>query len=566
MTATTTRLERLAPWIAGLLLALPTLLAYYPPMTDLPFHEAQIAILRNFHDTTRFPPGLYLRNLGEPNQLFHMVGWALSYVVSTRWAVKLLVAAAVVGIPASASHLARHIGSSPIAALVVAPMALGWLFSWGLVANLVGLATLLAVLPALDRLGADPTPRRAAVAAVWTVLLYFAHMAMMFVYAGAAIGLAVLHPWSWRRSPLRLSPVLAGLALSFLQTRLHARFVTLSEKAVPSVWHPVPHKVVQVPYILLPAADRVVTTSMFVLCLFVIVAFFWLRTRERASAAEPLPEVGRFERIRRQALSHRWEIFSVVGFIAYLAFPLTLNSATLIYQRWFPPAFAVLAVAAAPRDLWSRAARVARFGAFVLPLATLLVCWPSFVDADRQFHFLDRLLPQIEPGSAVAILDLGPGDPTRTYSLGTAGGRVLATRGGRISFDFSNSSIAPAALSNEYQWQGPLVRLGFDSWSFRPAHDLKLFRYVLARTQDPNLAYLVTYVLRDDCRLIDSSGEWLLFESEKPVAPLLSQAPKMEHPPPEQLRELATKVLDGARSAPLVPQEPDPNVPSGPRF
>ncbi len=543
--------------MAGLLLATPVLLAYYPPMTDLPYHEAQIALLRYFDDAVRFPPGLYRRNLGEPNQLFHILGWGLSYLVSTRWAAKLIVAAAVLGIPAAAGRLARHIGSSPLAALVVAPMALGWLFSWGLIANLLGLASLLALLPVLDRLGREPTPARVAATVAGTALLYLAHMAMMFVYSGASLALAVLYPWSWRKSPLRLAPLVAGGALTFAQTQLHTRFVTLSEKAVPNLWHPVLHKITRIPYILLPASDPVVTSSMLVLCVLVVGAFFWLRARERRGAAVRAPAEGsRLERARRWTLAHRWEVFAAVGFLAYLAFPLTLNKATLIYQRWFPPAFAVLVVCAAPADLWTRAARVARIGAAALPAATLFVSWPSFADSDRQYRLLDRLLPQIEPGSAVAMLELGPGDPMRTYSLGPSGGRVLATRGGRLSFDFSNSSIAPVALASEYQWQGPLVRIGFDAWSFRPGHDLKLFRYVLARTNDGNMAQIVTYALLGDARFIDASGEWLLFESLKPVVPVRSGAMKMEHPAPEQLRERVKQLIEGNPSAPPVPPEP----------
>jgi hypothetical protein len=190
--------EAVAPWAAGLLLAIPILIAFYPPMTDLPFHEAAIAILRHFGDRSMFPPGLYRYNLGEPNQLFHMTGWALSYVVSTRWAAKLVVAAAVALVPVCAARFARHVGASPLAALVVAPIALGWLFSWGLVANVLGIAALLAVLPLLDDLAREPTPRRAVAAVGGAVLLYFAHEAMLFVYGGAALGLALLHRWSRR--------------------------------------------------------------------------------------------------------------------------------------------------------------------------------------------------------------------------------------------------------------------------------------------------------------------------------------------------------------------------------
>src|SRR5947208_8079063 len=77
---------RWAPYVAGVLLALPVLIAVYPPMSDLPFHEAGVSILRHFGDTEMFPPGLYFRNFGHPNQLFHLSAYALSFLMSTRMA------------------------------------------------------------------------------------------------------------------------------------------------------------------------------------------------------------------------------------------------------------------------------------------------------------------------------------------------------------------------------------------------------------------------------------------------------------------------------------------------
>jgi hypothetical protein len=575
MAAGSQRVEALAPWVAGLALACPVLLAYYPPMTDLPFHEGAIGVLRHFDDAARFPPGLYVRNLGEPNQLFHMLGWALSYVVSTRWAVKLVVAAAVVAIPVSAARLARHIGSSPLAALIVAPMALGWLFTWGLVANLLGLAALLATLPGLDRLGSAPTMRRAAHALGATVLLYFAHMAMMFVYSGASLGLALLHRPSWRGSALRLSPLLAGVVITLGQARLQRRFLTPAQVELPRLWHSVLHKIERVPYIVLPAADTWVTIGMLVLCVAAIGGFLWLRGRERRAAGpsgvfEGTSNVppSRLARVQAWGLAHRWDLFAAAGFVAYLLFPMTLRGATLVYQRWFPPAFAVLAVAAAPRDVWIKAARIPRLAAFALPLATLMVSWPSFADSDRQYRMHEALLSTIEPGSAIAILELGPGDPTRTFSMGPSGGRALATRGGRLAYSFTDSAISPVCIARKYQWQEALLRIGFDSWGFRPDHDLKMFRYVLARTNDGHIAEAVAFALLGKAKLLGTSGEWLLFESRQPTVSLLSRPVPMEDPPPEQLRDTVAKLLGQTPQAPPIPPEaaPDPAAPNGQRF
>jgi hypothetical protein len=557
------RLESAAPWVAGALLAAPSLVAFYPPMTDLPYHEASIGLLRHFGDPSYMPPGLYELNLGEPNQLFHLLGWLLSYGVSTRWAVKLIVAAGVMAVPVCAARFARHAGASPLAALVVAPMALGWLFSWGLVANLLGLAAFLGVLPVLDAFAANPT-RRGAIASVGAaVLLYFAHEAMLFVYGGVALALAVLQPWSRAKTALRLVPFAAGVAIAVAQAKYQVRFMTPAVRSMPTFWHSPWHKLRHVAYIVLPVTDTVVQVAMLVLCVVAIGAFFWLRAQERAGTPPTQPERGvRVGRARAWALRHRWELFAGACFAAYMAFPLTLNGATLVYQRWFPPGYAMLALVAAPRDLWTRAARVARFALPTLPVATLLVAWPSFADSSREYAALEDLLPRIDLGSAAADIDLGPGDPTRTYSLGPASGRILATRGGRLGYAFTDSSVSPVVVARRYQWNEPLVRIGFDSLTFRPEHDFHRFRYVLVRVADPKLAALATFALEPEARYVAEAGEWLLFESRLELVPLRSRDVFVYGPPPETLRERLARLQapqeEPARSTPeaagAVPQ------------
>ena len=564
MTGGQKRVEDWAPWVAGVLLAAPVLLAYYPPMTDLAFHEGVIGLLRHANDPEMVPQGLYRMNLGEPNQLFHMTGWALSYVISTRWAVKLMVAAAVGALPVSAARFARHVGASPLAALVVAPMALGWLFSWGLITNLIGLSALLATLPVFDRLAAEPSARRAAAAFGATVLLYFAHMAMMFVSSGVSLGLCVLQPWSWRKLPLRLSPLALGLVITVAQLRWQKHFMTPTVYALPTLWRPLKVKLREIAYIVLPATDAVVQFSMLGLCVLTIAFLFWLRTRERRQAGHPAPPApGRLDRVRSWGLQYRWEVVAATGFLAFLTFPVALNGATLVHQRWFPPAFAILAMVAAPRNLWTRQARTARIAAFVLPVATLLVAGPSFVDSNREYKALQPLIDRIAKGSAVAEVDLGPGDPSRTYSLGPADGRVLAERGGRLVYAFTDSSVSPMVLRRKYQWNESLIRVGFDSWRFSPAHDLKRYRYVMIRTQNPGIKWMASFALAQEATLVAEEGEWALFESKLDLLPLLSPDEMLPEPKPETMRDRVHQIQEALRDRPDAPQVEVPPEKSG---
>jgi hypothetical protein len=353
------RAENLAPWLAGLLLAIPILVSYYPPMTDLPFHEASIGILSHLGNTAMLPPGLYALNLGEPNQLFHMLGWPLAMALGSRWAVKLVVAGAVVAIPVCAGRFARYVGASPLAALVVAPMTLGWLFTWGLVANLLGLAAILAMLPVLDRFEEAPSLRGGARVVGALVLLYFAHEAMMLVYFGAVVLLAAIHPLSWKKTLLRLMPLVVGVAIVEAQFNWQKHLLSPAIKGVPFLWDWPLHRLVRIPYIILPATDDVVQLGMLGLCIMAVGSFLWLRARERRLdtapreadvAAEWAPR-SRLERAQTWGRRYRWELFALGSFTAYMVLPLTFNGATLVYQRWFPPTFATFVLIAAPRDL-----------------------------------------------------------------------------------------------------------------------------------------------------------------------------------------------------------------------
>jgi hypothetical protein len=569
MNARHIRIEAIAPWVAGFLLALPTLVAFYPPMSDLPYHEAAIGILRHFGDTSMFPRGLYRYNLGEPNQLFHMAGWALSYVVSTRWAVKLVVAATIVAIPPCAARLARHVGASPLASLLVAPMAIGWLFYWGLIANLIGLAALLAVLPTLDRFARAPTTRGALRASSAVLLLYFAHEAMMFLYAGAALGLALVYPWSRKGTSLRLLPALLSAVVTVGQAKWQLRYMSATVGAVPRLWTSFGYKLRAIPNLISPASDKAVLWAMSSLCGIALAALFWLRARERRSLPGAKPDMPGLGRVRSALLAYRWELLAVACLGAYFAFPLTLNGATFVYHRWFPPGFAVLVIVAAPRDLFVREARIALVALPALPMGTLLIAWSSFADSSRAYVALEPLLGRVELGSAVAGLELGPGDPSRTFSLGPAVGRILATRGGRLVYAFTDSSISPVVTAKRYAWDESLIRVAFDSYAFRPAQDLYRFRYVLVRAGNPSLAVLAIRAMMPEAEYVAGVQEWLLFRSRVPVRSLLSRDFWLYGPPPEAMRDRINALVAAQREADkqagAEPGSPDETQRSPPR-
>jgi hypothetical protein len=143
---------------------------------------------------------------------------------------------------------------------------------------------------------------------------------------------------------------------------------------------------------------------------------------------------------------------------------------------------------------------------------------------------------------------------------------VLSERGGRLAFAFTDSPVSPVIIPKPSRWNESLLRLGFDSWAFRPAHDFRSFRYALVRTSDPNVAALAQLTLAPEGRYVATAGEWVLFESTLPVVPVTSRPVLMPDPMPEQLRDRAARIVDRMGGVPTVTvpaeQQPDPSAPN----
>src|ERR1700677_2057246 len=107
------------PWALGALVALPYLVVRSPPMGDIAFHEAGVALLRHLGDARFAPPGLYQAPRAEPTQLFPLLAYALSFLVPTHTACNLVVAAAAMSLPVGAGRLAKHLSLSPWVAAAV---------------------------------------------------------------------------------------------------------------------------------------------------------------------------------------------------------------------------------------------------------------------------------------------------------------------------------------------------------------------------------------------------------------------------------------------------------------
>jgi hypothetical protein len=536
----TSRAEQLAPWVVGALFALPVLIAKYPPMDDLPLHEASIGLLRHWGDARFAPPTLYALNLGHANQLFSFLVLFLAYAVPIGWASKLVIAASVVALPVAAAHFADHVGASRWTALLVAPVGMGWLFFWGLIQNILGLVALLWLLPSIDRFASSPTWRGALKVCGAMVVLHFAHQAMQLVACAALVLCSVGMPWRTKPMVLRTVPALFCIALAFAANRYSWRFAGPRHlRQPPFQWYPFPHKVVGIPGVLFGGYEPYIRNLVMLLALVPVV---WLIVGRFQSNSGSVRTVG--------GRLHRWrfELLAFVLLAIYLAGPSNVRSTTLVYHRFLPPAWAILAVCA---GIHSRAMNRAAVRALctALPTATLLIAWPSFADSNRVYSDLEKVIDRMDIGSSVLALNLGAQVPHRLWNPLVAMGHVVAVRGGRSLFDYTHSPVSPVTQRAEKQWGATLDRIEQRSVHFCPDWDFTLFRYVLIITPAPALAAGIEMVFKNDAHLAAQSGTWYLFESNLPLVPVDADEPQMPTPHPPSLQKLLLDLAEDLRRA-----------------
>lgn len=516
------RREALACAAVSVALGAALLAPRYLPMTDLPQHEFMVGALRGLGDPARFPPELYARNLGHANQLFHVAGWALSSVLPVDRACQLLAAATVAGALLALQRAAHAAGKSPWVSLLAAPVALGMMFRWGLIANLVGFALYVAALPAMERHVARPTARSAATVSLAGLALYAAHNAAPF-YVGAT-----LVPWALvfaRRDGLRglamrlapLVPVALAVVVGYLRFRAGMTRGFLTMTAMDSRWL---LRWPDLPANILGLGDLARTLPPLALA---AVAVALLRMA-------PAPDVKTFGAAdvpdAPPLWAHRYALLAAVMFAQYAVWPYGVSGSGLLYQRFLPPGLAALLLALAPAA-GARTSVLARAAAAVVPCAVLFAQLDDLVACHRGYAELDPIVAAVAPGSPVASLNFTEA-PASMALFNHAHAHLAASRGGRTSDLMATLPHMPVVYRPGTARERQSRRIALNPMRFAPADDLRQFRYVLARVPDADFGRALAFVLREHAALRAQSGRWLLFESRYPVAPLAAP----EAPPP----------------------------------
>jgi hypothetical protein len=291
-------------------------------------------------------------------------------------------------------------------------------------------------------------------------------------------------------------------------------------------WTPVLYKLATIPGVLFAGYEPYVRNLIMALAVVPLAFIAAERIRGRQRADRPLP---------KRIHDLRFEFLALGLFALYLAAPVAITSTTLVYHRFLPPAWAILVVAIGSNT--RVIATLPRALCAVLPAASLLVAWPSFADSDQIYSDLEALIPLIRPGSAVIALSLEHRS-NRLWEPMVAMGHVVAVRGGRSFFDYTQSPVSPVSQRPDKQWAEALARMENHPFEMRPDWDLTRFRYFLLLSTKPTIGAAVTLAIRNDAILIGSKGDLYLFESRLPVVPIDASDAPLPMPDPPTLRQM----------------------------
>ena len=533
-----TRLDVVASWALPLVIGATAWAGVYPPMGDLPMHESIAALLVHHGDPSWAPPGLYVLSLAHPQQLAQLCIAAAMMVLPTALAAKLVVSLSVAATVGATARLLRHLGKGPWAAAVVAPIVLGWLYHWGFLANLAGLALFAFVTVALDRLAEAPTPRRSIEVGVLVWIAFFAHATAAL---SAIVTLWVLVLVRRRRVVLALSPtVVFAIALVVERHREHLAPTALAQAfASRTLWHSPLAKLRQLPAFIAGRYDWPIRLAVLAAVVAALVALAHRRVRTEHSSGQG------------KLVDHRFALVAGVLLALFFVTPYSINYGAFLYVRFLGPAWICLIAWLAPArpSVATRAAPAACLVAAIVALA------PEIARASEHHRMLSSLYPRIAQGSAVAVVTYGKA-PRSAFNPATAGQRVLAERGGRALFSFAEYPTSPVTIPPEKRWDALAVRVYGQPGDLVPQTDLDAIRYVLAWVPDAGLWPLLEAGFFPDARLVARSGEWLLFESTHAVRPIDAPLP----PERANAETIQSRVHAAVRSRAAAPSATPPSA------
>lgn len=436
------------------MMGLPLLVFDWAPINDMGEYTFLVAALAHFGQPDLFPDSVYQLRLGGANQLIFAVTYVLGLAFDADLAVRILLAAIFGATPWALAHAARTFGRTPLVGVVLAPLALGFAFRWGLLAYSFSMVLLLFTLRPLEQFAASPTFRRAAVVTFAMIACTLAHSSAVVILGIVALP-HVLRLWRKPVSALWIgTPVVASLALAMIQMARFNNNASASFREFANAEHPRLDRLAMLPAHLF---GYFAGYESIALCILTAIALWW--------CSRGLPRTG----------DVLLRTLTAVAILAqYWIWPYGYNGAGLLYLRFLLPGVWLLVLALAPGP--GTVTRKVAAAMLTVPIATTLALLPLYQSAQMNHRALLALEPQVARGSAIAWLDFAPSGLEGLGIPGHPSAELMARRGGR-TWSISDVPQSPIQTRASTSWASGMRH--HNPNNFVPEMDLARYRYVL---------------------------------------------------------------------------------------
>jgi hypothetical protein len=480
----------------------PLFVTTYPPITDLPFHAAECAILRHLHDPSWGFDRQMTSNLGAvPCGTFAVLGAALSVALPIATATKVAAAIMLAQLPIGLSVLAASLKKSPLLGVLATPLAWTTLSHWGffpyvgatgLTAAAVGLALMV-----VDR----PTIARRVWLAVVLLLTVETHVTRsplaLFGVASASFAAASL-PDGLRVLAPAMLPALARFG-AFLA-------VGAGRGILPTPSLPDVARLGAVPGVFaggfqgtLGVAERWAVAGAVALTIAIAVSAL-------ARSAPRVPS-DRAWRVGRGLVA----VMAAASLTLFLTLPMSIGEWWMVFPRELLGA-ALFSLALLP-DLPVRTRPALALAACVPGMLVACVTAVGYREFDQASLDFRRILAAVQPAPRLAYVVFDHGGSSRAQSpFVHLPAWVQAERGGWLSFHFAS-----------FGWSAIRYRDGGDvppksgeraEWSptrFSAASASEFFDTFLVRSR---VAPDALFASNPRIRLVQRSGTWWLYRRD----------------------------------------------------
>lgn len=480
--------------------AVPVWLVEQLPIQDLPQHLAAIRVLHDYGNPAfGFEPYFEI-HLGRTQYLtYYLLTHLLSYPLGLVTANKLVLTAAIVGLPYSLRALLLSLGRDWRLALLAGPLVWNAHLVLGFVNFAAAIPLALWGLAVAVRLRSSWDPKHALLLSGVALVTFYTHVVP---FGFLAVGMLATAWGAGRRSTLRLlSPVLPALAaaLGWALTSPAAR--TLLAGAKPT-FHPLARSSREVGQWLCDVLQSKSDDHLMAVWVLLVVAVVVLGTK--ASEEDAL----------RRTLAGRLALLGPVAFVVYFAAPASFDWIWPINGRFalVGALFSLLALPA-PRP---KLALPVYAGAALISVLFYREVAVAFRRCEREeLAGVDVALDSIPMGQRVVGLVWDHGSRFVKWSPYLhAAAMYQAKRGGAVSFSFAEYPQSPFSFKPENRPPQLPRRWEWSPAFVRPVPDLGWYDFVITRGDPGTLRlYAEAFELHHD------GARWKVWKRRDPSLP-----------------------------------------------